>query len=492
MTTLRQRLVALFQARPAVWLRPDQAREGIGGADVPPRLVRNMLCLLTKGAKPLLAKHTLRDSDGHRVWYALAAQPPDGTVPSAQPVPPPPPARSRPVPAPFPRRARLSRLHNASAAPPAGCGASTAPPAGSVAAEDEPTVPVELAGRTYYVPLRAFTSILGDAALPEELVRDCCVDFAMQAAATARSYRQISGPRGQLSLSRGEAWQRAMELPNPRRPGQKLRVAWDELLERARGAVRGAVLKIGVPPPLAEALIFSGFSLIEPYIAERLKREASASRVPASANQAGHLDGLSLIIQAVFSLTVGRRVSSTLVYHGPYTSLDEAHALCRAAAQRFGKAQANASAAAEGEEPKEYVAPLLLDRAELEARMRPIATLGAGEGALFLGPVIHAGAGNAEDEHRIVLFLTATFPGVQPYDVDMQILPWQAATNYFESEHRACELAIQYREYEPWLNYEARTAPRAALKKACDASAAAAAKLGAALRPKTKKRKRAA
>lgn len=110
-------------------------------------------------------------------------------------------------------------------------------------------------------------------------------------------------------------------------------------------------------------------------------------------------------------------------------------------------------------------------------------------GAVFLGPVIHAGAGNAEGEHRVVLFFTATFPGVPPYDVDVQSLPWQAAVEYYACEHRACELAMQYREYEPWLNFGPNTASHAALKAACDASAAAAAKLGAAFRPKRKRRK---
>jgi hypothetical protein len=114
--------------------------------------------------------------------------------------------------------------------------------------------------------------------------------------------------------------------------------------------------------------------------------------------------------------------------------------------------------------------------------------LGAGEGAVFLGPVVHAGAGNAEGEHRVVLFFTATFPGVPPYDVDVQILPWQAAAEYYGSEHRACELGLQYRELEPWANFAPDTTHHAALRAACNASAAAAATLGEALGPRTKRR----
>ena len=73
-----------------------------------------------------------------------------------------------------------------------------------------PTVSFALGGRTYSLPLRAASAVLADAALPEALVADCCVEHVLRLASTSeQTYVRISGPRGQCRLS-GAAWQRAM------------------------------------------------------------------------------------------------------------------------------------------------------------------------------------------------------------------------------------------------------------------------------------------
>ena len=72
---------------------------------------------------------------------------------------------------------------------------------------------------------------------------------------------------------------------------------------------------------------------------------------------------------------------------------------------------------------------------------------------VFMGDVVHAGAGNAEEEWRVVYFLTATWGDAEDYDTDSQHLPWTLALNVLRNGALAQQLSFQYREYEPWANF---------------------------------------
>ena len=86
----------------------------------------------------------------------------------------------------------------------------------------------------------------------------------------------------------------------------------------------------------------------------------------------------------------------------------------------------------------------------VEDHLAPVNTLQPGEGACFMGDVVHAGAGNAKDEWRIVYFLTATWGDAEDYDTDSQHTPWTLAVDVLRDIGRAQQLAYEYREYAPW------------------------------------------
>jgi hypothetical protein len=77
----------------------------------------------------------------------------------------------------------------------------------------------------------------------------------------------------------------------------------------------------------------------------------------------------------------------------------------------------------------------------VDAQLAPVATLQPGEGACFMGDVIHAGAGNAEGEWCVVYFLTTTWGDAEDYNIDSQHTPWTLAVDVLRDIGRAQQLA---------------------------------------------------
>jgi hypothetical protein len=67
----------------------------------------------------------------------------------------------------------------------------------------------------------------------------------------------------------------------------------------------------------------------------------------------------------------------------------------------------------------------------------------------------------------MMLFYTATFPGMPRYNPDHQFLPWTVATHHFNASHRALDLVTQYAEMAPWMNDKPGSALCTAYKAAC-------------------------
>jgi len=112
-------------------------------------------------------------------------------------------------------------------------------------------------------------------------------------------------------------------------------------------------------------------------------------------------------------------------------------------------------------------ATLLRNRTVLKAHASSPRTLGPGQGIAFIGPIAHAGAANPAGVHRMMLFYTATFPGMPRYNPDHQFLPWTVATHHFNASHRALELVTQYADMEPWMNDKPGSALCTAYKAVC-------------------------
>ena len=194
-------------------------------------------------------------------------------------------------------------------------------------------------------------------------------------------------------------------------------------------------------------LRFSGGALIEPEV-ERASLESWM--VPGSRRQPPHIDARRRQLQAVFNVGM-QPCESTHVYRGEYLV-------------------GNGGAGGAYADLASVAATLCQPRDVVEAHLAPVATLQPGEGACFMGDAIHAGAGNAAGEWRIVYFLTATWGDAEDYDTDSQHLPWTLALNVLRNSALAQQLSFQYREYEPWANFvEDGLVKRA--KAFCDAHA---------------------
>ena len=274
----------------------------------------------------------------------------------------------------------------------------------------------------------------------------------------------IIGPRREIYMT-GRRAQRlvlgwAMKQPNPAdldaagtpRP---YHCAWDAFRAEAERAVTDSARLAGLPEELVSLLRFSGGALIEPMV-ERL----AAWMVPASRRQPPHVDARRKQLQAVFNVGLGP-CESTHVYKGDYVAAGPLHAEAQHA------------------DLADVAATLCQPRAVVDACMKPVAVLQPGEGACFVGDVIHAGAGNAEGEWRVVYFLTATWGEVMDYDADSQHSPWTLAVEVLRDIQLANELSYAYREFEPWRNFadagvkrkvQAYCEGRAKLEVSCDFS----------------------
>ena len=205
----------------------------------------------------------------------------------------------------------------------------------------------------------------------------------------------ITGPRREVYMT-GRRAQRlvlhwAMKQPNPADADaagvpRPYHVAWDAFQAEAERCVADSARMAGLPEAFVALLRFSGGALIEPVVE---RRSLERWIVPGARRQPPHLDARRKQLQAVFNVGL-KPCESTHVYRGDYLS--------------GAAAAATAHADLEG-----AAATLCQDRAVVESHMEPVAVLQPGEGACFLGDVIHAGAGNAADEWRVVYFLTATW-----------------------------------------------------------------------------------
>ena len=250
---------------------------------------------------------------------------------------------------------------------------------------------------------------------------------------------KITGPRREVYMT-GRRAQRlvlgwALKKPNPAdldaagkpRPYSVAWAAWNAEAERC---MTESARLIGLPEEIVSILRFSGGALIEPEV-ERTSLDSWM--VPGSRRQPPHVDAMRRQLQAVFNVGL-QPCESTHVYRGAYLA-------------------SNRGAGGEYEDLESAAATLCQPRDVVEAQLAPVATLQPGEGACFMGDVIHAGAGNAEGEWRVVYFLTATWGDAEDYDTETQHTPWTLAVNVQRDIGRAQQLAFEYREYAPWGHF---------------------------------------
>ena len=207
-------------------------------------------------------------------------------------------------------------------------------------------------------------------------------------------------------------------------------VVWDAWNAEAERCMADSARAMGLPEDMVSVLRFSGGALIEPVV-ERASLESWM--VPASRRQPPHIDARRRQLQAVFNVGL-QPCESTHVYRGDYLA-------------------SSGGAGGEYADLASVAATLCQPRDMVEAHLAPVATLQPGEGACFMGDVVHAGAGNAEGEWRVVYFLTATWGDAEDYDTDSQHTPWTLAVDVLRDIGRAQQLAYEYREYAPWGHF---------------------------------------
>ena len=333
------------------------------------------------------------------------------------------------------------------------------------------------------VPPRAHSALLGADGAPAALVARCNTPLFMHLAAVVAPLglrRQlhcthtgecacsanpvfILGRRREVYASGARSsrlWTWLMAQANPADGGRPFSVAWGELTTLLESKACDAAVRMGLPPTLAQQLVFSARCLIE---CPTVRRKGDAGGVPAPAalpgctRQTGHADWRRL--QLVMNTGSGP-CEATSVYTGPYAT----EAWGDAAANRTAAEEAvHAAARARGaidELMRPTAATLFRPRADLEAALQPAAPrlLQPGEGVALWGPAVHAGAGSAPGEWRCVFFFTAHLPGEHGYDADTQVLPWSAALDLYGSAALAKQLALAYGDCEPWRNFSGAVA----------------------------------
>ena len=166
------------------------------------------------------------------------------------------------------------------------------------------------------VPFRAHTALLGADGAPAALVARCNTPLLMQLAAVgapASLRRQlrcthtgeyscatnpafILGRRREVYASGARStrlWTWLMAQANPADGGRPFSAAWGELTALLESKACDAAVRMGLPPSLAQQLVFSSRCLID---CPTFRRKGDAGGVPAPAalpgctRQTGHAD----------------------------------------------------------------------------------------------------------------------------------------------------------------------------------------------------------
>ncbi len=258
----------------------------------------------------------------------------------------------------------------------------------------------------------------------------------------------------------------ALEQPNPADidpatgAARPYSVVWREIQDDVHRSVHGAGLRLGLSRQRLKALKVATYALIEPPVKGRKKPGTNVMaprkdwKVPPTRPQAAHADATEGL-QGAYNLGLAP-CASTHMYRDTYLPYEagekRANAFGRSAAEAARYAELRAELGGAG--PSDGVAATLVQpRCELEQHLQPVAQLEPGEGVVFMGDAVHAGAGNKEGEWRLILFVTATWTRTQ-YDVNTQWLPWTVAHTVYNAAGLTQDLALEYSEEAPWRNFD--------------------------------------